>query len=120
MADRGSPCDKTDLLMDTTTESPCTCLSTITPFKFLHLAHQFGVPGPDILLRLNLVVVRYDGGVCRGVGRGPGAGANVSEQSDSCCTRISVSSASPGFRTFCVARPHGPHSADICRCNAQV
>ena len=67
MADTGSPCNKAALLMDTTKDTPCTCLSTITPFKFLHLAHQFGLPSPDILQRISLVVVRYDGRVWVGV-----------------------------------------------------
>ena len=35
-------------------------------------------------------------------------------------TRISVSSASPGLHTFCVASPHVLESADICRYDAQV
>ena len=50
--------------MDTIKETPCTRLSAITPFKFLHLTHQLGLPGPDIWQRLSLEVVRYDAGVC--------------------------------------------------------
>ena len=79
----------------TTKHTPCTRLSTITPFKFLHLAHQFGLPSPDILQGISLVLVRYDGAV-RGVGLvggcgGGGWGGNISEQSDSCCTHSYIS-----------------------------